>query len=65
MRRTRCVLSGSLRWWSGAGLNRRPHDFQSRALPAELPDQVCHGAVLRRSVTGMPPAGALPVKSGG
>ena len=26
--------------WSGAGLNRRHTDFQSVALPAELPDQV-------------------------
>jgi hypothetical protein len=25
--------------WSGAGSNRRPHDFQSRALPTELPDR--------------------------
>src|SRR6056297_2319893 len=25
-------------WWSGAGSNRRHHDFQSCALPTELPD---------------------------
>ena len=26
-------------WWSGAGSNRRHHDFQSCALPTELPDR--------------------------
>ncbi len=27
-------------WWSKAGLNRRHMDFQSIALPTELPDHI-------------------------
>ena len=30
---------GSLKWWLGAELNRRHKDFQSSALPTELPSQ--------------------------
>ena len=30
---------GVLRWWLGAELNRRHKDFQSSALPTELPSQ--------------------------
>ena len=30
-------------WWPGTGSNRRHADFQSAALPAELPGQVTHG----------------------
>ena len=36
-------LGARIRWWSGAGSNRRHHDFQSCALPTELPDQVALG----------------------
>jgi hypothetical protein len=28
-----------LKWWLGAELNRRHKDFQSSALPTELPSQ--------------------------
>ena len=28
------------KWWSRLGLNQRHRDFQSRALPTELPDQM-------------------------
>src|SRR5690606_41811938 len=31
-------ISGRLAWWSGAESNRRHTDFQSVALPTELPD---------------------------
>tara|TARA_B100001939_G_C16506984_1_gene432076 strand:+ start:279 stop:464 length:186 start_codon:yes stop_codon:yes gene_type:complete len=35
------LLTGpaGIRKWSGAGSNRRHSDFQSDALPTELPDQ--------------------------
>jgi hypothetical protein len=34
-------------WWSGAGSNRRPSDFQSDALPTELPDRFMRPAGAR------------------
>ena len=41
----RCrVVEVSEKWWAGAGLNRRHQDFQSCALPTELPaHQGCLG----------------------
>ena len=30
-------LNGWKKWWAGTGLNRRHQDFQSCALPTELP----------------------------
>src|SRR5690554_5059061 len=33
-------LAASCFWWPGADLNRRHHDFQSCALPTELPGRV-------------------------
>ena len=32
-----------IRWWSRAGSNRRHMDFQSIALPTELPDHKKNG----------------------
>ncbi len=34
-----------LKWWLGAELNRRHKDFQSSALPTELPSQVVEGGI--------------------
>ena len=35
-------------WWSEADLNRRHADFQSAALPTELPDQVVCATMFKR-----------------
>src|SRR5215510_4264830 len=32
-----CLRSSRKKWWAGTGLNRRHQDFQSCALPTELP----------------------------
>ena len=37
-----------LRWWSEADLNRRHADFQSAALPTELPDHMAYIRVKAR-----------------
>src|SRR6266850_183590 len=40
----RCRASARNEWWAGTGLNRRHQDFQSCALPTELPaHQGCLG----------------------
>ena len=36
-------------WWCGAGLNRRHKDFQSFALPTELPHRVLHAFTAKNS----------------
>ena len=37
-------LLGKQYWWPGTELNRRHKDFQSSALPTELPGPVLRGA---------------------
>src|SRR5262245_749073 len=32
-----CAVTTNEEWWAGTGLNRRHQDFQSCALPTELP----------------------------
>ena len=33
------LILNKLKWWDGTELNRRHEDFQSSALPTELPSQ--------------------------
>ena len=46
-------------WWSGAGSNRRHHDFQSCALPTELPDRA-PGRTRACRTAELPPGTRVP-----
>ena len=46
-------------WWSRPGMIRRHADFQSAALPAELPDHVWASLSSSRTETGIPVLGFL------
>ncbi len=47
-------LARKLRWWPRAGSNRRHRNFQSRALPTELPGHRRRGRVQDPSAPSMP-----------
>jgi hypothetical protein len=37
---TKNLILNELKWWDGTESNRRHEDFQSSALPTELPSQI-------------------------
>jgi hypothetical protein len=43
-----------MKWWLGAELNRRHKDFQSSALPTELPSRVWASIEYRANQIGKP-----------
>jgi hypothetical protein len=40
------------KWWPGTELNRRHIDFQSTALPTELPGHLPHTTIRSRAASG-------------
>src|SRR5471032_1727917 len=53
-----CGRRWTMKWWPGAELNRRHADFQSAALPTELPGRA-KPLIYQRSSAGDPQSGRV------